>query len=255
MSCKKRVLNKENKSHWPRVMQRVASVSCSLRFQFSLLGPMGWARCNKSTSQLKRTALSKWNNRHSPPARSPTAQPSCPPPPRCRRRRRSSADRSRRGKMACSAHMPVVSKSKLQPYSSSSTTSPSRSPLSYRSQLPFLCDTSRTASLCLHAPPPHKAASISTRVLALAKSEPLRIMISGAPASGKGTQCELITQKVRFLLSVLHRFEFHFLESDSSQFLYVHSNATASVELVLDNVVTLSLTDCSAIWFDEQDLD
>ncbi|XP_015058807.1 adenylate kinase, chloroplastic-like isoform X1 [Solanum pennellii] len=27
------------------------------------------------------------------------------------------------------------------------------------------------------------------------KKEPLRIMISGAPASGKGTQCELITQK------------------------------------------------------------
>lgn len=28
------------------------------------------------------------------------------------------------------------------------------------------------------------------------KAEPLRIMISGAPASGKGTQCELITKKV-----------------------------------------------------------
>lgn len=27
------------------------------------------------------------------------------------------------------------------------------------------------------------------------ESEPLRVMISGAPASGKGTQCELITQK------------------------------------------------------------
>ena len=27
-------------------------------------------------------------------------------------------------------------------------------------------------------------------------SRPLRIMISGAPASGKGTQCELITEKV-----------------------------------------------------------
>jgi adenylate kinase len=27
-------------------------------------------------------------------------------------------------------------------------------------------------------------------------SEPLRVMISGAPASGKGTQCELIVQKV-----------------------------------------------------------
>ncbi|CAN8265804.1 unnamed protein product [Cochlearia groenlandica] len=33
------------------------------------------------------------------------------------------------------------------------------------------------------------------QVVAAEKSEPLKIMISGAPASGKGTQCELITQK------------------------------------------------------------
>ncbi|XP_024025945.1 adenylate kinase, chloroplastic [Morus notabilis] len=32
-------------------------------------------------------------------------------------------------------------------------------------------------------------------VLGSSKAEPLRVMISGAPASGKGTQCELITQK------------------------------------------------------------
>ncbi|KAJ9167198.1 hypothetical protein P3X46_021865 [Hevea brasiliensis] len=32
-------------------------------------------------------------------------------------------------------------------------------------------------------------------VVASAKPEPLKIMISGAPASGKGTQCELITKK------------------------------------------------------------
>ncbi|KAK4742100.1 hypothetical protein SAY87_000101 [Trapa incisa] len=101
------------------------------------------------------------------------------------------------GKMACSAHMPVVANSKLQPHFSSSARSGSlsRSPLSSRSQLHCLYDTSRAASLCLHAHPPHKSASRSRRILALAKSEPLRIMISGAPASGKGTQCELITQK------------------------------------------------------------
>lgn len=29
--------------------------------------------------------------------------------------------------------------------------------------------------------------------------EPLKIMISGAPASGKGTQCELINKKVKNL--------------------------------------------------------
>lgn len=34
------------------------------------------------------------------------------------------------------------------------------------------------------------------QVVGSAKAEPLRIMISGAPASGKGTQCQLITQKV-----------------------------------------------------------
>ncbi|KAJ9145922.1 hypothetical protein P3X46_028249 [Hevea brasiliensis] len=32
-------------------------------------------------------------------------------------------------------------------------------------------------------------------IVASAKPEPLKIMISGAPASGKGTQCELITKK------------------------------------------------------------
>lgn len=29
-------------------------------------------------------------------------------------------------------------------------------------------------------------------------NEPLKVMISGAPASGKGTQCELIVQKVQY---------------------------------------------------------
>lgn len=28
------------------------------------------------------------------------------------------------------------------------------------------------------------------------KSEPMKVMISGAPASGKGTQCEMIVKKV-----------------------------------------------------------
>lgn len=43
------------------------------------------------------------------------------------------------------------------------------------------------------------------QVMASAKKpEPLKIMISGAPASGKGTQCELITQKVSFFVSPPH---------------------------------------------------
>uniref|UniRef100_A0A2P2LVV9 Uncharacterized protein MANES_14G139700 n=1 Tax=Rhizophora mucronata TaxID=61149 RepID=A0A2P2LVV9_RHIMU len=39
-------------------------------------------------------------------------------------------------------------------------------------------------------------------------SEPLKVMISGAPASGKGTQCQLIVEKVIFfsVLVILHKF-------------------------------------------------
>ncbi|KAK3200702.1 hypothetical protein Dsin_024117 [Dipteronia sinensis] len=42
-------------------------------------------------------------------------------------------------------------------------------------------------------PAPPKSANF--RVVASAKVDPLKIMISGAPASGKGTQCELIKNK------------------------------------------------------------
>jgi hypothetical protein len=31
--------------------------------------------------------------------------------------------------------------------------------------------------------------------------EPLKVMISGAPASGKGTQCKMIVEKVLFLFN------------------------------------------------------
>ncbi|XP_044475711.1 adenylate kinase 2, chloroplastic-like [Mangifera indica] len=40
----------------------------------------------------------------------------------------------------------------------------------------------------------HKAANFLA-VASLAKAEPLKIIILGAPASGKGTQCELIIEK------------------------------------------------------------
>ncbi|PKI73505.1 adenylate kinase, chloroplastic isoform X1 [Punica granatum] len=93
--------------------------------------------------------------------------------------------------MACSAHVPVVAQPKLQPHSPSPFKSLSRPPLFVHSQLPHLWDNPRAASLRLRAP----HASRSRRVVALAKPEPLRVMISGAPASGKGTQCELITEK------------------------------------------------------------
>ncbi|ESQ32690.1 hypothetical protein EUTSA_v10004716mg [Eutrema salsugineum] len=57
--------------------------------------------------------------------------------------------------------------------------------------------STRNALLCLR----RKQTATSFQITALAaeaaaeEAEPLRIIISGAPASGKGTQCELITQK------------------------------------------------------------
>lgn len=61
--------------------------------------------------------------------------------------------------------------------------------------------------------------------------EPLKVMISGAPASGKGTQCEMIAQKVtfrifeEFILAVfLYTFHFTLPSSDSSVWSSAHLN-------------------------------
>ncbi|KAI4320211.1 hypothetical protein MLD38_033716 [Melastoma candidum] len=85
---------------------------------------------------------------------------------------------------------------------------PSSSPSSY-SILSF-CPGTRfrrggRSSFKSHVREPPKVAPLSRRrpksweaaaaVVAEAKVEPLKVMISGAPASGKGTQCELITDK------------------------------------------------------------
>ena len=50
--------------------------------------------------------------------------------------------------------------------------------------------------------------SMYEQVMASTKNpgEALKIMISGAPASGKGTQCELITQKVSSFFAQLGLF-------------------------------------------------
>ena len=50
--------------------------------------------------------------------------------------------------------------------------------------------------------------SMHEQVMASTKNpgEALKIMISGAPASGKGTQCELITQKVSSFFAQLGLF-------------------------------------------------
>ncbi|KAJ0089699.1 hypothetical protein Patl1_14817 [Pistacia atlantica] len=44
-------------------------------------------------------------------------------------------------------------------------------------------------------PPPTKTKGLSLKVTCASTNQPLKVMISGAPASGKGTQCELIVQK------------------------------------------------------------
>ncbi|XP_062165271.1 adenylate kinase, chloroplastic [Alnus glutinosa] len=102
--------------------------------------------------------------------------------------------------MACGVNFSTITQPRPQPcypsLSLSSSSSPSNSPKSLISQLSLVSNNpclslrrDRTlARSRLRAP--------NFKVLASAKKpEPLKIMISGAPASGKGTQCELITQK------------------------------------------------------------
>ncbi|KAM4125558.1 hypothetical protein ACJW30_01G320600 [Castanea mollissima] len=90
---------------------------------------------------------------------------------------------------------PTPSVSPLSPFSPSSSSSSSSSFLS----LPPSSSTQRRRrlnSLCvfgdthLRISPKPKGLKVKCLV-----SEPLKVMISGAPASGKGTQCELIVQK------------------------------------------------------------
>ncbi|XP_051148358.1 adenylate kinase 5, chloroplastic isoform X2 [Andrographis paniculata] len=78
------------------------------------------------------------------------------------------------------------------------------SPLKLQFHFPFtssfLLSSPSSTSLRLHLLP-HASPRINTHPLqkglkiVSSKSEPLKLMISGAPASGKGTQCEMIAQK------------------------------------------------------------
>ncbi|RVW94980.1 hypothetical protein CK203_040073 [Vitis vinifera] len=62
-----------------------------------------------------------------------------------------------------------------------------------------------------------RAPSVSPTLVVVASANPnsLKIMISGAPASGKGTQCELITKKVSF---------FYYLRASSLSNCYLIDN-------------------------------
>ncbi|KAL0281716.1 UNVERIFIED_CONTAM: Adenylate kinase, chloroplastic, partial [Sesamum radiatum] len=73
------------------------------------------------------------------------------------------------------------------------------------------------------------------------KSEPLKVMISGAPASGKGTQCEMIVQK----FGVVHISTGDILRAEVSAGTEIGRKAKEymnSGRLVPDEVVTAMVT-------------
>ncbi|TXG53370.1 hypothetical protein EZV62_022539 [Acer yangbiense] len=98
--------------------------------------------------------------------------------------------------MAVNINMNVIP----MPSSSASSNNPKTHLLSAQlssasttSTLSLRLDPTQHAGRLRRLPAPPKAANF--RVVASAKVGPLKIMISGAPASGKGTQCELIKNK------------------------------------------------------------
>ncbi|KAJ4965691.1 hypothetical protein NE237_017540 [Protea cynaroides] len=105
--------------------------------------------------------------------------------------------------MACLSYFPVVANPPPQPSSSLPLFS-SAKPLKLFSSSSLLwssLDISR-ASSCLNEAftirrptKPFATSAQKVPIMASVDSEPLKIMISGAPASGKGTQCEFITKK------------------------------------------------------------
>ncbi|XP_056164172.1 adenylate kinase, chloroplastic isoform X2 [Syzygium oleosum] len=112
--------------------------------------------------------------------------------------------------MACSGHMPVEA-AKPQPRTHFlACDSPSNSRKIFASSLHFLGKDPAPcrrfhASHIKNAPFARRSKlavsrsdsirDYSLELVAMAKPDPLKIMLSGAPASGKGTQCELITKK------------------------------------------------------------
>ncbi|KAH0658911.1 hypothetical protein KY285_027458 [Solanum tuberosum] len=96
----------------------------------------------------------------------------------------------------CSLSLSTVSSKPNKPYSSPISSSLH---LPFTSQLPFSKKNSLYSNhtplqtQCRKTPSPDCPSFLV--VGSAKKQEPLRVMISGAPASGKGTQCELITKK------------------------------------------------------------
>ncbi|KAF5456871.1 hypothetical protein F2P56_026301 [Juglans regia] len=108
--------------------------------------------------------------------------------------------------MACIVNFSAITQPKPQPcfasLPASTSSHRSNSPKLQTSYLSFASNNSRISlryDRTLAVSPPRETllskAPNFMIVAAAKKPEPLKIMISGAPASGKGTQCELITQK------------------------------------------------------------
>ncbi|XP_031099094.1 adenylate kinase, chloroplastic [Ipomoea triloba] len=100
---------------------------------------------------------------------------------------------------ACGCSLPCFKSSPAK--SISSFSSPPSHPLHLRlTSVPSLPKSSslhldQTLPRPRHSRPPQAYTPGFVVVASANKAEPLRIMISGAPASGKGTQCELIAKK------------------------------------------------------------
>uniref|UniRef100_A0A2N9IWT0 adenylate kinase n=1 Tax=Fagus sylvatica TaxID=28930 RepID=A0A2N9IWT0_FAGSY len=111
--------------------------------------------------------------------------------------------------MACSVNFSAMTLTQPKPQPSSSSSSSSYGsnyskslisqfsflPNNSNSTLSLRYDTTLTLTRSRLTKTPSPNASHFTVLASAKKPEPLKIMISGAPASGKGTQCELITQK------------------------------------------------------------
>ncbi|KAE8056190.1 hypothetical protein FH972_012981 [Carpinus fangiana] len=102
----------------------------------------------------------------------------------------------------CGVNFSTITQPRPQPcypslsLSSSSSSSPLNSPKSLISQLSFVSNNPNLSLRRDRTLARSRLRAPNFKVIASAnKPEPLKIMISGAPASGKGTQCELITQK------------------------------------------------------------
>ncbi|KAK4261659.1 hypothetical protein QN277_004623 [Acacia crassicarpa] len=103
--------------------------------------------------------------------------------------------------MACNVNFPALTNSN-QPLASS-TLSPVRCSTNFSkslaSQLSFVSSSDygfgTEASIKFHLKKYPMMKAVNSAIVASVKPEPPKIMISGAPASGKGTQCELITKK------------------------------------------------------------